>query len=67
MTSIVYQDRASGSMYVYKSPRQKQRSFFEQSRNDRIRAALEELEHVGNINIFLCKRGKLRMIATHYA
>lgn len=67
MKSIVYQDRASGKMFIYKSPRQNQRSFFEQSRNERIRAALEELEHFGNINIYLCKGGKLRMIATHYA
>lgn len=67
MTNIVYQDRASGAMYVYRSPRYRRRSLFEPKRNERIRAALEELEHVGNINIFLLKRGKLNMIATHYA
>lgn len=67
MTSVVYQDRASGRMFVYKPICQSQRSFFEQTKNERIHAALEELEHMGNINIFLCKRGKLRQIATHYA
>lgn len=67
MTSVVYQDRASGRMFVYNPICQSQRSFFEHTKNERIRAALEELEHMGNINIFLYKRGKLRQIATHYA
>ena len=53
MTSIVYQDRSSGSMYLYKPKYPAQRSMFEQKRTERIIAALEELRHVANINIFL--------------
>ena len=52
MTSIVYQDRSSGSMYLYKPKYPAQRSMFEQKRTERIIAALEELRHVANINIF---------------
>ena len=65
MTNIVYQDRASGRMFVYNPVKANQRSFWEQTKRERIRAALEELEHMGNINIFLYKRGKLRQIAVH--
>ena len=53
MTSIVYQDRSSGSMYLYKPKYPAQRSMFEQKRTERIIAALEELRHVANINKFL--------------
>lgn len=65
MTSIVYQDRASGSMFIYQPKYPAQRSMFEQKRTERIVAALEELRHVANINIFLLKKGYLRKIAEH--
>ena len=54
MTSIVYQPK-----YPV------QRSMFEQKKSERIIAALNELKHVSNINIFLHKKGKLRKIAEH--
>lgn len=65
MTSIVYQDRVGGLMYIYQPKYSAQRSLFEQKRTERIVAALEELKHVGNINIFLLKKNKLRKIAEH--
>ncbi len=65
MTSIVYQDMASGSMFLYNPKYPAQRSMFEQKRIERIVAALEELKHVGNINIFLLRKGRLRKIAEH--
>lgn len=52
-------------MFLYQPKYPAQRSFFEQKRNERIVAALKELKHVGNINIFLYKRGHLRKIAEH--
>lgn len=66
MTSIVYQDRASGKMYIYHPAYPTQRSFYEQTRVERILAALEELRHMGNINIYLYKKGRLRKIAEHF-
>lgn len=65
MTSIIYQDRASGTMYIYRPEYPSQRSFYEQKRNERIFAALEELSHMGNINIYLYKKKRLRKIAQH--
>lgn len=65
MTSIIYQDRASGSMYIYRPKYPSQRSLYEQKRTERIIAALEELSHTGNINIYLYKNGRLRKIAQH--
>lgn len=65
MTSIVYQDKTSGRMAVYKPVYPAQRSMFEQKRTERVIAALGELKHMGNINIFLYKKGKLRKIAEH--
>lgn len=65
MTSIVYQDISSGTMCIYNPRYPAQRSLFEQKRNERITAALEELKHVGNINIFLYKKGRLRKIGSH--
>lgn len=65
MTSIVYQDRASGSMFLYQPKYPAQRSLFEQKRIERIITALEELKHVANINIFLLKNNHLRKIAEH--
>lgn len=63
MTSIIYQDRASGTMYIYQPKYPSQRSFYEQKRNERILAALEGLSHMGNINIYLYKKKRLRKIA----
>lgn len=65
MTSIVYQDRSSVSMFLYSPVYPVQRSMLEQKRVERIIGALEELRHVGNINIFLHKKGKLRKISEH--
>lgn len=65
MTSIVYQDKASGSMYLYQPKYPVQRSLYEQKRMERIMAALKELRYVANINIFLFKKGRLRKIAEH--
>lgn len=65
MTSIVYQDRVSGSMFLYQPKYPAQRSMFEQKRTERIISALEELRYVGNINIFLFRKGRLRKIAEH--
>ncbi len=64
MTSIVYQDRASGSMYIYQPKYPAQRSIFEQKKTERVIEAMKELEGMGNINIFLYKKGKLHKIAT---
>jgi hypothetical protein len=66
MQSIVWQDKTSGALYIYKPSYPKQRSFFEQKRSARIAAALAELKHTGNINIYLYKRGRLRLIATRF-
>lgn len=66
MTSIVYQDKASGTMRIYKPKYLKQRSLFEQNRTERIIAALEELKSMANINIFLYKKGRLRKIGEHH-
>lgn len=66
MTSIIYQDRASGTMYIYQPEYPSQRSFYEQTRIERIFAALDELKYMGNINIYLYKKGRLRKIAQHF-
>lgn len=65
MTTIIYQDKASGSMYMFHPSYPAQRSLFELKRTERIIAAIKELSHVGNINIFLLKKGRLRKIAEH--
>lgn len=65
MTTIVFQDRSSGSMFIYNPKYPAQRGVFEQKRTERLIAAIEELKHVGNINIFLFKKGRLRKIAEH--
>lgn len=65
MQSIVYQDRASGTMYIYQPKYPAQRSLYEETRIERIMNALTELKHTGNINIFLYKKGKLRKISEH--
>ena len=60
---IVFQERSSGFMYIYNPKYPAQRSMFEQKRTERLIAAIEELKHVGNINIFLFKKGCLRKFA----
>ena len=65
MQSIVYQDRTGGKMFMYNPKYPEQRSFTEVKRSERIEKAINELQHVGNINIFLYKRGKLRLLANH--
>ena len=63
MQTIVYRDRAGGPLMTYAPKYPAQRSLFEETRNERIANAMAELEHVGNIDIYLYKRGKLRLIA----
>lgn len=63
MTTIVYEDRVNGFLHIYRPRYPAQRSMYEQKRNERILAGLKELEHVGNINIYLYKKGRLRKIA----
>ena len=65
MQSIVYQDKASGSMYMFNPAYPKQRSMLELTRTERIANALSELQPVTTINIFLYKHNKLRMLSTH--
>lgn len=65
MTSIVYEDKASGKKYLYQPSYPAQRTFFEQNRNERIISGLKELRHVANINIYLFKHNRLRKIAEH--
>ena len=63
MTSIAYRDICGGGMKIYKKGYPAQRSLFEETRNERIINALEELKGVGNIKIYLYKKGKFREIA----
>ena len=65
MQSIIYQDRCSGAKYIFNPKYPAQRSFFELKRSERIEVALKELKSVANINIYLFKRSKLRLIAQH--
>ena len=59
MTNIAYQDVLGGSIQVYSAHKNL-------PKNERIKIALEELSHVGNIKIFLYKRRKLRVIKIKY-
>ena len=63
MTSIVYQDKASGSMYIYSPQYLAQRSFFELKRNERIQESMKELQYIANVRLYLYKKGKLKLIA----
>ena len=63
MTTIIYRDRAGGPLMAYVPKYPSQRSLYEETRNERIQNALAELAHVGNIEIYLYKRRKLRLIA----
>lgn len=65
MQSIVYKDISSGEMYVYKLKHPQQRSLFEEKRTERLTNAIDELKSVGNIIIYLHKKGKLRKISEH--
>lgn len=55
MTSIGYQDIAGGSVHIYTAHP-------DLPRFERIRKALEELQHVGCIRVYLYKRRKLRLL-----
>ncbi len=63
MTSIAYQDKTSGLIYIYSPQYPAQRNFFELKRNERILKAIKELKHMGNVRIYLHKKDKLRLIA----
>jgi len=55
MTNIAYQDILGGRIHVYTAHK-------ELPKNERIHKALSELQHVGNIKIYLYKRRKLRLL-----
>ena len=55
MTNIAFQDIQGETIQVYTANKHLPRL-------ERIKKALEELEHVGNIKIFLYKKRKLRLI-----
>jgi hypothetical protein len=60
MKTIGYQDRAGGSIHIYKNV-----SKPDQKRHERTMEALNELRHTGNINIYLIKGNRIRKIAKH--
>jgi hypothetical protein len=60
MKTIGYRDNAGGSIHLYKNV-----SKPDQSRHDRIKEALKDLEHTGNITIYLIKGNRMRKIARH--
>lgn len=71
MKTLGYRDRMdpSGRVYIYAGdarPTQKQQGMFldkfNQTRHERIQAALTELRHVGNINIVYIRGRKYRRI-----
>jgi CRISPR/Cas system-associated protein Cas10 (large subunit of type III CRISPR-Cas system) len=66
MTSILYRDKVSGSIFIYQPKYPAQRSLYEEHKNERIMNAIKELKHMGNIDIYLYKHGKKRLISTHY-
>lgn len=57
MTNIAYKDRAGGRVNVWSKDQHKPKW-------ERIKAALEDLKHMGNIKIFIYKGRKLRLIKT---
>ena len=65
MQSIVYQDKTGGKMFIFSPKYPAQRSFSELKRTERIENAMKELEYTENINIFLYKHNKLRLISSH--
>lgn len=54
MKTIIWQDKASGTMYQFNRPDLK--------RNERIKQALIELRHLGNCLIYLQDGNKLKPI-----
>lgn len=62
MKTIVYQDRISGAKYIY-NPQNIKLDILKN--HERIETALNELRHVGNVNIYLYKHNKMRLISTH--
>jgi trehalose-6-phosphatase len=59
MKTIGYKDKAGGSIHIYKNA-----SKPDQTRHERIREALKDLKHTGNINIYLINGRKVRKIAS---
>lgn len=59
--NIAYQDLAGGKIHVYSVNQNLPRV-------ERLKTALNELQHMGRVRIFLYKRRKLRVIKTvkHY-
>ena len=55
MKNIAFQDIAGGTVNVYSANKNLPRL-------ERIKTALKELQHTGNIKIFLCNGKKLRLI-----
>lgn len=49
-------------MFIYSPNYPAQRSLFELKKNERILAAMNELSYMGNINIYLYKKGKLKKL-----
>ena len=60
MKTIGYKDKAGGSIHLYKNV-----SKPNQKRHDRTKEALKELEHTGNIFIYLIKGNRIRKIGQH--
>lgn len=57
MKTIAYKDLAGGAMKSY---------YMEgQTRHERIKKALDELHHVGNIVIYLIDGNKIRRLSKH--
>lgn len=56
MTSIVYQDKVSGQMFIYAPQHPEQRSFFELKKNERILEGIKELKNLSNARIYLYKK-----------
>jgi hypothetical protein len=61
MKTIAFKDRTGGPIREYISP--KQNDIFErENHTTRINRALDELKHTGNINIYLVRGNKIRLI-----
>jgi hypothetical protein len=60
MKTIAYRDNAGGSIHCFKN-----RSTPHQKRHDRIKEALKDLEHTGNITIYLIRGNRIRKIGRH--
>lgn len=50
-------------MFIYSPKYPAQRSLFELKKNERILTAMNELSHMGNVSIYIYKKGKLKKIA----